>query len=141
MVKATFDDIMDAYLELFQTQLLHSHVAAQIIVILLKAATLQASSVRMSSPPGRKNAYPHSVIDALKKSRRVHAVWKEADRPNLPHPSALARKVASRAVRGALRTCSAQKRESKYRNIMDSAFDDQRLFHTLVKGADTYTHL
>ena len=133
VVKATFDDIMDAYLELFQTQLLHSHVAAQIIVILLKAATLQASSVRMSSPPGRKNAYPRSVIDALKKSRRVHAAWKEADRPNLPHPSAVARKVASRAVRGALRTCSAQKRESKYRNIMDSAFGDQRLFHTLVK--------
>ena len=131
-IKSQFDDIMEAYLELFQTQLIHPHDAAQIIALLLKAATIQASTVAMSAPPTRKTIYPRSVIDALKKSRRVHAEWKDAGRPKLPHPKATARKASSRAVRSALRTCAAQKRENKYRAIMDSAFGDQRLFHSLV---------
>ena len=43
-----------------------------------KAATLQASVVRMSSYTStRKITYPECVIQALKKSRTVHADWKE----------------------------------------------------------------
>ena len=132
--KLRFDRIIDSYLTLFQTHLIHPHDAAQVIVCLLKAATLQASDVRMSSlTPSRKITYPEDVIQALKKSRRIHAEWKEVGRPEIPHPTATARHKASRTVRSALRTSNAQKRESKYRGIMDAAFGDQRLFHSLVQ--------
>ena len=130
---AVYNAVLDSYLASFNTKLMHPHSAAEIIVLAIRAATIQASDVRMSSHTTRKTTYPATVLDAMKKSRRLHADWKDAGRPAMPHPTAVARHATSRSVRSALRTLNAQKRERKYRLIMDSSHGDQRLFHSLVK--------
>ena len=131
---ALFHEVMDTHLELFEFNLVHPHTSAEILILLLRATRIQASEVRMSSLPSkRKVTYPPSVIDAMRKSRQVHAEWKSAGRPDSAHQLSVKRNRTSRAVRSAMRTYNAQLRETKYRLIMDCHQGDQRLFHSLIR--------
>ena len=104
-------NVSDRYLQLFNLDLVHPHTAADILTLLLKAATLQSSEVYMSPMGKRKKAFPQNVIGALKKSRKIHALWKAEGRPGPNHNTSLNRRKASRAVRAALRTYNAQRRD------------------------------
>ena len=75
----------------------------------------------------------------MKKARHKHAEWKQADRPDPPHPAALNRKKSSRAVRSAMRTHNAQQREAKYKKITVSAHVDQKLVHALIRDNQART--
>ena len=132
--KITYNNTLTAYLTVMDLSLIHPHPASQITNLMFQASTFQATEVhRISSISSRKTTFPVSVLDAIKKSRRIHHTWKSLGRPDHSHPITSARRKSSRAVRSALRTLNAQRRESKYRRIMVSTHGDQKLFHNLVK--------
>ena len=119
-----------------ELELIHPHKAADIVTQIINLSTLEATDSRMSRGPKlRKITFNKSIIDALKKSRLTHHLWKEAGRPDSSHPLSLARRKSSRSVRSAVRCFNVQKRESRYNEIMTSNLGDQKLFHKLIKEA------
>ena len=132
--KEIYNNCITAYLQLINIELLDPSSAMEIMTLIIKASTLQSTEVRISRGNSkRKTTWPPDIVQALRRSRQVHALWKEAGRPGREHPTSKARHRASRAVRAAQRKHTAHKREAKYQKIMDAQINDQRLFYSLVR--------
>jgi hypothetical protein len=98
------------------------------------AAENCAEVIKPKTGKARKTTYPKPVIDAIKKSRLTHYLWKNAGRPRMPHPLAKNRRKSSRAVRAAQRRHTATQRQKKIRSIMGATLTDQRTFHMLLRS-------
>ena len=80
-----------------------------------------------------RNTWPPDIVQALKRARQYHAMWKQEGRPGPEHKVSVLRRQASRCVRASQRRHTALKREMKYRKIMDAELSDQCLFYRLIR--------
>ncbi len=85
----------------------------------------------------RPKAWTASIADAVRKSKIAFARYKELDRPKKPHPSFLAMRRASRAVRAAHRVRAACGRKKLYTRINQASVKDQKTFHKLIRRQRT----
>ena len=115
-------------------QRLDTASAVEIINLIIRAATLQATNVHITrGETKRRNTWPPDIVQALKRARQYHAMWKQEGRPGPKHKVSVLRRQASRSVRESQRRHTALKREMKYRKIMDAQLNDQRLFYRLIR--------
>jgi hypothetical protein len=117
-----------------QLNLLSTDTMVHIVQDVLAEAALQVADSKISKPTRkrRKNTYPKPVLDAVRKARSIHRMWKDAGRPPPPHPIAILRRKSRKAVRAAQRRATAEGRTRKLKSIMSASADDQRTFHHLV---------
>ena len=80
-----------------------------------------------------KNLMYPELAKAIAESKKAHYLWKNAGRPGREHPTARARRTASKEVRRVQRQHEAERRNQLYTDILDSHEKDQSTFYRLLR--------
>ena len=129
-----YDQCVSGYLQLMDLQRLDTASTVEIINLIIRVATLQATDMHITrGETKRRNTWPPDIVQALKRAHQYHAIWKQEGRPGPEHNVSVLLRQASRSVRASQRRHTALKREMKYKKIMDAELNDQCLFYRLVR--------
>lgn len=79
----------------------------------------------------RKPMHP-SLIQLIRRGRKLNWEWKNAGRPNQSHPLSVARKDVSKQIRKCQRMAAARHRNNSLQAIMNARTEDSKMFHRLV---------
>ena len=133
--KGKFSETMVKELEQYKMELLSPEDGVPVFMHAIETATMDVVPA-VTRKIGRKKGNPKWLLElsaAVKHSKKMHYLWKQAGGPVGNHPTRIARKKANREVRRVQRIQDAINRNTLLAVISAASENDQRLFHKLVR--------
>ncbi len=130
-----YQELVAENLEGFDLNLISPDAVANIIQLAVTDATNTLMPPRRQLSRARRHKpWTKPIADAVRRSKLAHMHWKDLGKPGKDHPTAKARRKASRAVRTAQRVRRAVGRKKFYSDVNKAAkSNDKAIFHKLIK--------
>jgi len=112
--------------------------AVDMAIAAIKFSELQSGDIKRHKNSNRKSiCLPPDTLETVKRSKKLHYLWKCEGSPGADHALSIAKRKASKSVRASLRCFDKQKREKLYRDLCEAALCDPKKFSSLLTGKKT----
>lgn len=127
-----YQELLEQYID-DTVQVTDADQAIEYLISSIQKATAEAFPIRKIKHHGPPKPWNEDIQTLLQESKKIDKEWKEAGKPDHPHPLFIQRKEIRYNFRSAQRIKRATDRESKQNSIMEASADDSSMFHRLIR--------